>query len=73
MEHFPQADAAPPQLMPADALVKLDTVTDELLELAKASRANKVCMNTLTSVHQRPTAIWMDPFIAIATAPTCHA
>ena len=51
MEHFPQAYAAPPQLMPADALVKLDTVTNELLELAKASRANKVRMNTFAFVR----------------------
>ena len=51
MEHFPQAYAAPPQLMPADALVKLDTVTNELLELAKASRANKVRMNISAFVH----------------------
>ncbi len=65
MEHFPQAYAAPPQLMPADALVKLDAVTNELLELAKASRANKVRMDALTSVSQWPAVS--------GTALTCHA
>ena len=65
MEHFPQAYATPPQLMPAAALVKLDTVTNELLELAKASRANKVRINTLAFAHQWPAAI--------EAALTCHA
>ena len=43
--------------MPADTLVKLDTVTNELLELAKASRANKVRINALAFVHQWPAVI----------------
>ena len=51
--------------MPADALVKLDAVTNELLELAKASRANKVRINALTAVHH-----W---HALIGAALTCHA
>ena len=42
---FPQARVAPHRLMPADALIRLNEVTNELLELARASRANKVNLN----------------------------
>ena len=42
MDSFPNAHVSPQRLMPADALSRLNEVTNELLELAKASRANKV-------------------------------
>lgn len=43
--------------MPADALIRLNEVTNELLELARASRANKVRIDAFAIVHQRPAAL----------------
>ena len=42
MDCFPRAYVSPQHLMPADALIRLNEVTNELMELARASRANKV-------------------------------
>ncbi len=42
MDSFPDAFFSPRQLMPAKALIRLNEVTNELMELARASRANKV-------------------------------
>ena len=46
---FPRAYASPRQLMPATALIRLNEVTNELMELARASRANKVRSHTLVA------------------------
>jgi hypothetical protein len=43
--------------MPADALIRLNEVTNELLELARASRANKVRIHAFALVHQWPAAL----------------
>lgn len=45
VEYYPQAHVSPHRLMPADALIRLNEVINELLELARASRANKVNLN----------------------------
>ena len=57
MEHFPRPHASPRQLMPADALIRLNEVTNELLELTRASRANKVRIAAFAIVPQRPAAL----------------
>ena len=57
MEHFPRPYTSPRQLMPADALIRLNEVTNELLQLARASRANKVRMHAFAIVHQWPAAL----------------
>lgn len=46
---YPRAHVSPRQLMPADALIRLNEVTIELMELARASRANKVRSHIVTS------------------------
>ena len=46
---FPRAYVSPRQLMPATALIRLNEVTNELMELARASRANKVRSHALVA------------------------
>ncbi|CAL5220425.1 g2438 [Coccomyxa viridis] len=61
VDSFPSAFVSPRQLMPATALIRLIKVTNELMELARASRANKVDLIRLGEHHMSMLERGIDP------------